>query len=105
MEQNLKKFIHYPDSEAGCEQSNSKFNRAKNKFSSTMSLEVIQARMRAGPNGPSLHLFRPGQYVKHWKAHGHRLAEKIHARSSNKSNVLSRIRESQQKRYTNTVYL
>ena len=94
-----------PNDETGCEQSNSKFNRAKNKFSSTMSVEVIQARMRTGSNGPPVHLFRPAEYVKCWKIHGHRLAEKVSARSDLDSHVISRIRNESEAKYTNLVYL
>ena len=47
------------NSEAGCEQSNSKYNRAKNKYSTTMKLPMIRARMRVGSNGPPIHVFNP----------------------------------------------
>ena len=45
------------NAEAGCEQSNSKYNRAKNKYSTAMKLPMIKARMRVGSNGPTIHQF------------------------------------------------
>ncbi len=37
-----------PNSEAGCEQSNSKYARVKDKYSSVMKTPMIRARMRVG---------------------------------------------------------
>ena len=56
-----------PNSEAGCEQSNSKYNRAKNKQSSSMGLDMIRARMRVGSNELPTHLFKTKEQVKYWK--------------------------------------
>ena len=60
----------------GCEQSNSKYNRAKNKYSTTMQLPMIQARMRVGSNGPPMHLFNPEPVLEYWITNRHRLAQK-----------------------------
>ena len=105
LSQIISRLILSPNSEAGCEQSNSKYNRAKNKYSSTMGLEMIRARMRVGSNGPPIHLFRTNEQVKYWKFNKHRLAEKISARSNPNSQVLTRIRQNGNSTYTNTVYL
>ena len=55
----VRRLMMAPNGKAGCEQSTSKFNRAKNKLSSTMKLPMIKARMRVGINGPLVHLFNP----------------------------------------------
>jgi len=57
-----------PNSKAGCEQSNSKYYRAKNKYNSTMQIPMIQARMRVGPNinGPPLHQFQCDNVLQYW---------------------------------------
>ena len=93
------------NSEAGCEQSNSKFNRSKNKLSSTMKLPMIKARMRPGSNGPHLHLFNPEPVLQYWQENHHRLAQKTWVKSLEDSVVISRIRKEEEKKYTSTMFL
>ena len=64
------------NSEAGCEQSNIKFNRSKNKLNSTMKLPMVKAHMRPGSNGQPLHLFNPEPVLQYWQENHHRLAQK-----------------------------
>ena len=88
------------NSEAGCEQSNSKYNRAKNKYSTTMKLPMIRARMRVGSNGPPIHLFNPTPVLEYWIDNRHRLAEKQWIKSLDESVVVSRLRKEAEKKYT-----
>ena len=55
------------NSEAGCERANSKYNKMKNRLRTSMKLPMIQARMRAGSNGPPLHRFDPKETFNYWK--------------------------------------
>ena len=91
------------NSEAGCEQSNSKFNRAKNKLSSTMKLPMIKARMRVGSNGPPLHMFNAEPVLNYWQE-DHRLAQKSWIQSMEDSLVISRIQKSEEMKYTSKMY-
>ena len=93
------------NSEAECEQSNSKFNRSKNKLSSTMKLPMIKARMRPGSNGPPLHLFNPEPVLQYWQENHHRLAQKTWVRALEDSVVISRIRKEEEKKYTSPMFL
>ena len=93
------------NAEAGCEQSNSKYNRAKNKYSTAMKLPMIRARMRVGSNGPPIHLFNPEPVLEYWIEHRHRLAEKTWVAALDDSRVITRIRRQQEKAYTSTMYL
>ena len=77
-----------PNAQAGCERSNSKYARFKNKYSSKMGLEIVRSRSRAGENGPPLSLFPSAKAVRYWIDNNHRLAEKVNA--SDESLVLSR---------------
>ena len=90
---------------AGCEQSNSKYNRAKNKYSTAMKLPMIRARMRVGSNGPPIHLFNPEPVLEYWIEHRHRLAEKTWIAALDDSIVITCIRRQQEKAYTSTMYL
>jgi hypothetical protein len=93
-----------PNSEAGCEQSNSKYNRAKDQYASVMSTEMIQTRMRVGSNGPPLHLFDAESVRIYWKANGHRLAQKVAHRANPESKVIKRIRDEQNRNYTSKIF-
>ena len=93
-----------PNSEAGCEQSNSKYNRAKNQYSSSMSTKMIQTRMRVGSNGPPIHLFDAREVRIYWKANGHRLAQKVGYFSNPESKVIKRIRTEQSQNYSSNIF-
>ena len=93
------------NSEAGCEQSNSKYNRAKNKLSSRMKLPMIKARMRAGSNGPPIHLFNPEPILEYWQENHHRLAEKSWVKARDESVTITRIRKEEEKKYTSTMFV
>ena len=90
------------NSEAGCERANSKYNRSKNKLSSTMKLPMILARNRVGGNGPPLHLFEPDPVFHYWKKHHKRLALK--SKETDKSRVLERIRITEEKKFTSNIF-
>ncbi len=92
------------NSEAGCEQSNSKYNRSKNKLSSTMKLPMIKARMRVGSNGPPLHLFNAEPVLTYWINNHHRLAQKSWIQSLEHSVVVNRIRANAEEKYTSTMF-
>ena len=94
-----------PNSEAGCEQSISQLNRAKNEYSSLMSTEVLQARLRASTNGPPIHLLDTYALAHYWKANGHRLALKLDERADPDSKVITRTRKESEKQYTSTMFL
>ena len=93
------------NSEAGCEQSNSKYNRAKNKLSSTMKLPMIKARMRVGSNGPPIHLFNDDPVLNYWKENHHRLAQKTWVQSMEHSVVVHRIQKEEAEKYTSTMFI
>jgi len=74
-----------------CEQSNSKYNREKDKYGTRMKLSMItvfsyqtlyplennsKARMRVGSNGPPIHMFNTDTIFQYWVDNRHRLAEK-----------------------------
>ena len=90
--------------EAGCERSNSKYNRAKNDLSTRMGLEMILARMRVGSNGPPLHRFNAEKALAYWKENGHRFAQ---AESSGRDQSLTvmRLQKEEDEKYTSTIYL
>jgi len=94
-----------PNSEAGCEESNSKYNRAKNKYSSVMSTQMIQSRMRVGSNGPPIHLFDAETVRIYWVANGHRLAQKVWSKADLDSKVVNRIRKEDSENYTSHIFL
>ena len=89
----------------GCEQANSKYNRAKNKLSSTMKLPMIKARMRVGSNGPPLHLFNSDPILDYWKDNHHRLAQKSWIQSMEHSLVVHRIQKEEAEKYTSTMFI
>ena len=95
----------FPNSEAGCEQSNSKYNRAKDKLGSRMDLDMIRARMRAGSNGPPLHLFNPAPVRKYWIENGHKVAEMQKSRDSERSQVITRIRKEETEKHTSRLFI
>ena len=92
------------NTEASCERANSKYNRSKNKLSSTMKLPMILARNRAGSNGPPLHRFDPHPVFAYWKEHHTRLALKTGFRSEDTSRVLDRIRREDDEKYTTKIF-
>ena len=92
-----------PNSQAGCERSNSKYERYKNKYSSRMGLEIIRARARAGENGPPLPQFPASKARQFWEDNNHRLALKIDGSSD--SLVLKRRRKISQKKYTSRIFI
>ena len=57
------------ESNADCEQENSKYNRFKNKYFNRMGIPMIKARARAGSNGPPMNLFPAKKVLSHWKEH------------------------------------
>ena len=93
-----------PNSEAGCEQSNSKYNRAKHRYASVMSVDMIKTRMQVGSNGTPLHLFDAEIVRIFWKANGHRLAQKVAKRVNPDSKVIKRIRAEQNQNYTSKIF-
>ena len=93
------------NAEAGCEQSNSKYNRAKNKYSTTMQLPMIQARMRVGSNGPPMHLFNPEPVLEYWITNRHRLAQKQWMQALDNSVVVTRVRKEEEEKYTSKMFL
>ena len=93
------------NSEAGCERSNSKYNRSKNKYATAMKLPMIIARMRVGSNGPPLHMFNCEVVLQYWTEHNHRLAQKSWIESLDDSIVVTRLRKNAEKTYTSKLYL
>ena len=93
------------NAEAGCEQSNSKYNRAKNKYSTTMQLPMIQARMRVGSNVPRMHLINPEPVLEYWITNRHRLAQKQWMEALDNSVVVTRIRNEEEEKYTSKMFL
>ena len=99
----IKRMQLAPNSQAGCERSNSKYARYKNKYSSRMGLEIIRARARAGENGPPLPQFPASKARQFWEDNNHRLALKIDGSSD--SLVLKRRRKISQKKYTSRNFI
>ena len=64
-----------PNSQTGCEQSNSKYNRAKDKLGNKISVDMIKARMRVGSNGPLVHMFNPVPVREYWIQDQHKVTE------------------------------
>ena len=50
----IEKLTVIANAEAGCKQSNRKYNLMKNDLSHRMQIPMIEARMRVGSNGPPL---------------------------------------------------
>ena len=90
--------------EAGCEQGISEYNRAKNKFSSVMNIDIIEARMRISLNGPPIHIFDSDAIVKYWTSNGHRYAEKAKKKANQESKVIVRIRREETTKYTSRIF-
>ena len=101
----IEKLTVIANAEAGCEQSNRKYNLMKNDLSHRMQIPMIKARMRVGSNGPPLHLFDATLVFEHWKRNGHRLALKVHKYSTDDSQVIKRIREESAKAYTCNIFV
>ena len=70
----------------------------KNKFSSSMGIEMMTVRSQVARNGPPLHLFDAGENVKHWTIKDHRHALK--SRSSKGSNFIKRKKEEEEENFT-----
>ena len=70
-----------------------------------MKLPMIQARMRAGSNGPPTHLFNPEPILEYWQENHHRLAEKAWVQTRNDSVIITRIRKEEEKKYTSTMFV
>ena len=100
----IEKLTVIANAEAGCEQSNRKYNLTKNDLSHRMQIPMIKARMRVGSNGPPLHLFDASLVSEHWKRNGHRLALKNDKDSTDDSHVIKRIREESAKAYTCNIF-
>ena len=90
-----------PNAQAGCERSNSKYARYKNKYSNRMGIEIIRARGRAGENGPPLRKFPAVKARQYWQENNHRLAKKI---ADSESLVLAR-RKKEAKEYTSRIFI
>ena len=88
----LKRIQLSPESQSGCERSNSIYARFKAKYSNKMCLPMIGARSRAGENGPPMHLFTAKKVFIHWLANGRRMAEKLKNEVTPESKVLRKIR-------------
>ena len=89
------------NAQAGCERSNSKYARYKNKYSNRMGIEIIRARGRAGENGPPMRKFPAVKARQYWQEHSHRLAKKI---ADSESLVLAR-RKKEAKEYTSRIFI
>ena len=100
LKETIKKLAVISNAEVGYEQSNRKYNLMKNDLSHRMKIPMIKARMRAGTNGPPLHLFSAKMILQHWKANGHRLALKVDSHAIDESHVLKRIRKDAAMKYT-----
>ena len=101
----IEKVTVIANAEAGCEQSNRKYNLMNNDLSHRMQIPMIKARMRVGSNGPPLHLFDASKVLEHWKQNDHRLTLKVDKDSADDSHVIKRIREQRAKAYTCNLYI
>ena len=99
----LIKRVQRAHGQAGCERSNSKYARYKNKYSNRMGIEIICARARAGENGPPLSSFPASKARQYWVEHNHRLAQKI--RGDNSSLTLLRRKREAAKKYTSRIFV
>ena len=97
----IKRIQLSPNAQSGCERSNSKYSRFKNKYSNRMGIEIIRARSRAGENGPPLTMFPRERFFKYWVENNHKLALKV---VNDKSIVLER-RKVKAKQYTSKMFL
>ena len=70
-----------------------------------MSIEMIRARMRAGSNGPPLHMFNPTPVREYWLRNQHKVAEMIKSRNSDDSRVIKRIRRQDEENYSSRLFL
>ena len=92
-----------PQNQAGCEQSNGRLAKFKNKLSNKMGVEMIRARSRVGENGPPMTLFNAKAAAKNWRDNGHRYAKV--GTTAEKSKTLKRIRKEEKEKYTSTILL
>lgn len=90
-----------PQSQAGCEQSNSKYARYKTKYSNRMGVPMIRARSRTGENGPPMTLFNAAASAQYWIDNGHRFAQK--SASDAPSKTTRRIKNAQKEKYTSQI--
>ena len=93
------------NADAGCEQSNIKYNRAKNKYITAMRIPMIQAIMRFGSNGPPMHLFNPEPVLEYWITNRHRLAQKQWMEALDNSVVVTRVGKEEEEQYTSKMFL
>ena len=70
-----------------------------------MGLDMIRSRMRVGSNGPPLHMFDPTPIREYWVQNRHKVAEMVKSRNSDDSRVIQRLRKTDEKRYTSTLFL
>ena len=101
----IKRIQLSPEGQRGCEHSNSKYARFKNKYSNRVVTDLISARARAGGNGQRTHLFDARKILLHCKQNDHRLAKKLDERSFNGSKVLKTVRSQAAKNYTSKLFL
>ena len=101
----MKQIQLSPESQAGCEQSNSKFARYKNKHSNKMGIPMCRARQWGGENGPPMNLFPAKKVFLHWKKNGHRLAMKLDPTAKNESKVIKKIRKKSAQKYTSKLFI
>ena len=97
----IRKLQLCPNSPAGCERSNSKYARFKNKYSNRMGIEVVRARSRAGENGPPLSLFNSEKSYQYWIDNNHRLPKKV---KETESLVLKRLRKKAKTEHTSKIF-
>ena len=97
----IKRAQRAPNSQAGCERSNSKYARYKTKYSNRMGIEIIRARARAGENGPPILRFPAQKARQYWQDNNHRLALKV---KDTKSLVLARMRK-EASNYTSRIFI
>ena len=98
----IKRVQRAPNGQAGCERSNSKYARYKNKYSNRMGIEIIRSRARAGENGPPLPSFPAAKARQYWQDNNHRLAQKV---QNSPSLTLVRRKREQSKKYTSRIFV
>ena len=91
----VKRAVLAPNSQAGCERANSLYNFSKSKNAASMSIKMIQARLRIKINSPPLSKFNPIPVRKYWIMKGHQLAETI----SERKLVIERIKKEEEAKY------
>ena len=92
------------NSEAGCEQSNSTYSKAKDKYSNRTNIQTIQARVRESTNGPPVHLFKTKSVKNYWINHGHKYAD-VNMDKEKESSAITRTRKDNSKKYTCKIFV